>query len=46
MVRERKRGREKERDRRYTKRERVGTRWRQCKRERRERGDREVGKGK
>ena len=67
MVRERKRNREKERDRRYIKRERVGNRWRlrvgrhgrhlgdgklfehrwrQCERERRERGDRKVGKGK
>ena len=33
MVRERKRDREKERDKRYIKRERVGNRWRQCERE-------------
>ena len=46
MVRRRKRDREKESDRRYIKRERVGNRWRQCERERRERGNREVGKGK
>ena len=42
----RKRDREKESDRRYIKRESVGNRWRQCKRERRERGDIEVGAGK